>query len=95
MNMDDDRIRDIEARANRSRLPPVAAKEPEHARPFSEWHEDYHDVLWWHFPIMEPPYVGSPLNDDWPFTDLAELNLGWTRFVVPAPPVAAKEPEPQ
>lgn len=32
------------------------------ARPFNEWHEDHGDVLWWHFPIVESPYVGSPLD---------------------------------
>jgi len=34
--------------------------------PVSEWHEDIGDVLWWRFPIEEPPYVGSPLDTDWP-----------------------------
>ena len=28
------------------------------ARPESEWHEDMGDVMWWKFPIEEPPYVG-------------------------------------
>ena len=36
------------------------------ARPLDEWHEDDGDVLWWRFPIEEPPYVGSPLCSDWP-----------------------------
>lgn len=27
-----------------------------------EWHEDDGNVLWWRFPIEEPPYVGSPLD---------------------------------
>jgi hypothetical protein len=31
-------------------------------RPLSEWHEDMGDVLWWKFPIVEPPYCGSPLD---------------------------------
>lgn len=31
-----------------------------------EWHEDYGDVLWWSFPVEEPPYVGSPLWENWP-----------------------------
>jgi hypothetical protein len=34
--------------------------------PVSEWHEDVGGVLWWRFPIEEPPYVGSPLDTDWP-----------------------------
>jgi hypothetical protein len=36
------------------------------ARPLDEWHEDEGLMLWWRFPIDEPPYVGSPLDDDWP-----------------------------
>src|SRR5436305_1074712 len=31
------------------------------ARAIAEYHEDMGDVLWWKFPIEEPPYVGSPL----------------------------------
>ena len=31
-------------------------------RPFSEWHEDHGSVLWWRFPIEDPPYVGGPLD---------------------------------
>jgi hypothetical protein len=34
--------------------------------PVIEWHEDIGDALWWRFPIEEPPYVGSPLDTDWP-----------------------------
>lgn len=30
------------------------------ARPLSEWTEEDGDVLWWRFPIVEPPYCGSP-----------------------------------
>ena len=31
-------------------------------RPYAEWHEDHGSVLWWTFPVEEPPYVGSPLD---------------------------------
>lgn len=31
-------------------------------RPLDLWHEELGDVLWWRFPIDEPPYVGTP-ND--------------------------------
>jgi hypothetical protein len=31
-------------------------------RPIWEYREDMGDVLWWKFPIDEPPYVGSPLD---------------------------------
>jgi hypothetical protein len=32
------------------------------ARPLSDWHEDFGPVLWWCFPVREPPYVGTPLD---------------------------------
>lgn len=44
----------------------VSVDEPPIARSLEEWHEDFGDVLWWQFPIEEPPYVGSPLCSDWP-----------------------------
>ena len=55
----------------------------ETARPLSEYHEDFGAVLWWQFPVNEPPYVGSPLCNDWP-----GYHTHWT----PLPPVP-KEPE--
>lgn len=36
------------------------------ARTLADYHEDFGTVLWWMFPVTEPPYVGSPLDDDWP-----------------------------
>lgn len=38
----------------------------EEARHERHWHEDMGDVLWWRFPIVEAPYVGSPICSDWP-----------------------------
>lgn len=37
----------------------LAAMKP---RPIAEWREDMGPVLWWRFPITEPPYVGTPLD---------------------------------
>jgi len=51
------------------------------ARPLEEWHEDFGPVLWWFFPVCEPPSVGSPLDDDWP-----GYHTHWTRFEVPEEP---------
>ena len=51
------------------------------ARPLEEWHEDCGDVLWWKFPIEEPPYVGSPLDANW-----SGYHTHWTPFAVPEPP---------
>lgn len=39
------------------------ANEP---KPIEEWGEDYGDCLWWSFPIVEPPYCGTPLDSDFP-----------------------------
>lgn len=35
-------------------------------RPGEDWHEDLGNVLWWWLPIREPPYVGTPLDSNWP-----------------------------
>lgn len=39
---------------------------PPVARPEEDWHEDMGPQLWWFFPVEEAPYVGSPLDEDWP-----------------------------
>jgi hypothetical protein len=57
------------------------------ARPIDEWHEDLGDVLWWTFPVNEPPYCGSPMDVDWP-----DYHTHWTPIVIPAVP-APKEGE--
>ncbi len=33
--------------------------------PADEWDEDMGDVLWFHLPLQEAPYVGSPLDETW------------------------------
>jgi len=50
------------------------------ARPEDEYHEDMGAVLWWRFPIDEPPYCGSPLDSEWPgyhthFTPLGPMPI--------------------
>ena len=51
--------------------------------PAAEWHEDYGAVLWWHFPVCEPPEVGHGLsagecNADGKPTDCAKgIESGW------------------
>lgn len=46
-----------------------------------QWHEDDHSVLWWCFDprgfVYEPPYVGTPLDSDWP-----GYHTHWTRITV-------------
>lgn len=51
-----------------------------------EWNEDDGNVLWWKFPIVEPPYVGTPLCDGFP-----DYVTHWTRFTVPESPAPAEE----
>lgn len=50
----------------------------EMARPFDQWTEADGPVLWWTSPITEPPYVGTPLDTDWPY-----YHTHWTPLVVP------------
>ena len=49
-----------------------------HARKLADYHEDLGDVLWWTWPVEEPPYCGSPLCSDWP-----GYHTHFTRIVVP------------
>lgn len=35
--------------------------------PAEEWHDDDGYVVWWRLPVEEPPYVGSPMCDDFTF----------------------------
>lgn len=48
-------------------------------RPLDEWHEEDGPVLWWRLPVSEPPWVGSPLQDDW--TD--DYYTHWTPLPIP------------
>lgn len=58
-------------------------------RPLAEWHEDDGIALWWRVPVCEPPeYVGSPLDDDWPFDD-EDTDLYWTP--IPGSPETIEE----
>lgn len=57
----------------------VAARREEiRLRPKDDWHEDHGSVLWWKVPIDEPPYVGSPLDTDFP-----EYMTHWQPLVMP------------
>lgn len=51
------------------------------ARTRDSWEERCGAVLWWRFPIIEPPYVGSPLDDDFP-----DYVTHWTPISVPKSP---------
>lgn len=45
-------------------------------RPFDDWHEDIGNVLWWSFPISEPPFSGDPHDSDFPF-EHDDPSVGW------------------
>ena len=58
-------------------------------RPLDEWCEEIGTVLWWHFPIQESPYCGTPNDDGWieypegflthwtPLPDCNEIQRRW------------------
>lgn len=50
-------------------------------QPIDQYHEDIGDVLWWALPIEEPPWCGSPLDNDWP-----GYHTHWSPLVIPTLP---------
>lgn len=57
------------------------------ARLIDEWHEDRGPALWWRFPVDEPPYSGTPLDDEWP-----GYHTHWTPIICPVDPATRGEP---
>lgn len=51
------------------------------AHPRDEWIEEHGAALWWRFPVVEPPYSGTPLDDDFP-----DYVTHWTPLVIPDDP---------
>jgi len=49
--------------------------------PLSEWAEEDGDVLWWKFPIDEPPWVGHPNCTGLPIGIQTPTGLICTGFV--------------
>ncbi len=47
------------------------------AIPGEQWHEDDGPVPWWRFPVVEPPWAGTPNGSDWP---------GYHTHFTPLPP---------
>ena len=54
----------------------------------ADWGEEDGPVLWWVFPVCEPPYCGTPLDNNWP-----GYHTHWQRIPLPAPP-ASQTQEP-
>lgn len=52
-------------------------------RPIEEWCEEYGDCLFWRVPIEEPPYCGTPLDDEWPRMEFGEYYTHFTRLMEP------------
>lgn len=50
-------------------------------RPREEWCEEDGSVLWWKFPVVEPPYLGSTTDEDFP-----DYVTHWTRIPIPEAP---------
>lgn len=47
-------------------------------RPLEAWTHEDGSVLWWHFPVEEPPYVGTPN-----YEDFDERYTHWTPIIIP------------
>jgi hypothetical protein len=56
------------------------------ARPRDEWEWENGDVLWWRFPVVEPPFVGHMGNENFP-----DYVTHWT----PLPPLPYEEDDGQ
>lgn len=48
-------------------------------RSLEQWDEEQGNVLWWRLPVDEPPYVGTPLDSNWP-----GYHTHWTPIQMPA-----------
>lgn len=58
-------------------------------RPFEAWGEDHGPVLWWLWPIEQPPYCGTPLDDDWPWLESGRVTYNGQRFEILWSPLPA------
>jgi len=55
-----------------------------------DYHEDDGPVLWWRFPIVEPPYVGTPTDETWSEHELEGFYTHWSPIPIPMQPVSAE-----
>lgn len=76
------RVLNLEEIAIRETLIGLGWTPPVDPNPLADYHEDLGPVLWWKFPIDEPPYSGTPLDSDWP-----GYHTHWTPIVCPKEPV--------
>lgn len=59
----------------------IMARELFHPRHIESWHEDEGPALFWHFPVCEPPYSGTPLDEGFP-----DGMTHWTPILLPLEP---------
>lgn len=70
-------------------------------RPLEEWREEDGPVLWFHLPLCEPPWVGTPLDSDWLVHeegDAPPRDIPWRTHWCPLPeimPPALSSPPPR
>lgn len=57
---------DVAAQAVASLDAASSTVHPRSLRRRDSWNEDIGCVIWWSLPICEPPYIGTPLDDDFP-----------------------------
>jgi len=81
--------RDKAARLAEAEFDANALRELQTPRPLEAWHEDDGPALWWVFPLVEPPYCGSPLDEDWP-----GYHTHWTTFTIPDAPAVSASAQP-
>jgi hypothetical protein len=69
-------------------------------RPIQEWDEEIGPVLWWEFPVEEPPYLGTPFDQGFPIEvmidgeSFSKMVGGWPGYHThwtPLPDAAAVE----
>lgn len=73
---------ELDAMKAQAENPPAAnLSEADRPRRRCDWTEEEGPALWWRFPVVEPPYAGSPLDFDFPGNA-----THWTPILVPREP---------
>lgn len=72
-------------------VPRAPERESVELIPADQWSELDGAVLWWYFPIAEPPYCGTPLDSDWPTLSGESFYTHFTRIPLPQPPLQSRK----
>jgi hypothetical protein len=62
-------------------------------KPLADWNDEIGPVLWWRFPIQEPPWVGTPLDSDWPIEDDGDEVPYYTHWMPIPLPINPDDPD--